>query len=60
MQLQDDDDLSDKALMKAATIGDGSSSTTLPNTNTLATVKKIAVQQSLGRRAVQTLMPRRT
>ena len=46
--------------MEAAVIGDGSSSTTLPNTNTLATVKTIAVQQSHGRRAVQTLMPRRT
>ena len=38
IQLQDDDDLSKEALMGAATIGDGSSSITLPNTNTLATV----------------------
>ena len=40
IQLRDDDDLSEETLVVAATIGDGSSSTTLPNTNTLATVTR--------------------
>ena len=39
IKLRDDDYLSEEALMEAAAIGDGSSPTTLPNTNTMATVR---------------------
>ena len=38
IHLRDNDDPSEEVLMEAAADGDGSSSTTLPYTNTLATV----------------------
>ena len=40
IQLRDDDDLSEQALTEAAAIGDGSSSTTLSNTNMLTIVSR--------------------
>ena len=40
IQLQDDDDISEETLMEAAAIGDGSSSTTLSNTNMLTIVSR--------------------
>ena len=40
IQLRDDDDLSDEALMEVAAIGDRFSSTTLPNSNTLTTARQ--------------------
>ena len=50
IQLQNDDDLLEEALMEAAVIGDGSSSTTLPNTNTVSRFHRSAVTRKYGGR----------